>query len=83
MTQTLQLIDQYFDTLNLEVAANDSCEHDLAADIHRVDKPMSQDSLDELQRALESYEPDAPFELERRIADELNGIRHLIEEFAG
>lgn len=83
MTQTLQLIDHYFDTLNHEESPTDSSDQCLSTDILRVDNPMSEDSLDQLQLALESYEPDAPFELERRIADELVEIRHLIEEFAG
>ena len=51
----------------------------IASDILTTDAPLSTDSLDELQIALASYEPDSAFEMERRIADELLNIRHLIQ----
>jgi len=79
MTQTLQLLDSYFDSLQQDAALSGHQPlPSLAQDIQRVDVPMSESCLDHLQASLECYEPDSPLELERRIVDEMVAIRGMM-----
>ncbi len=79
MTQTLQLIDSYFDTLDQDDAFNSgTSQHSISTEIERVDVPVSEDCLDQLQASLECYQPDCPLDLERRIVEEMASIRSMM-----